>query len=237
MASQVKIAPSILSADFGRLCDEVQAVEAAGADWIHADVMDGRFVPQLTIGPLVVEWVRRCTELPLDCHLMVDDPDPLIAQFQHAGAASVSVHVETCHHLHRTIDAIRRAEMSPGVVLNPATPLNTLEEILPDVDFVLIMSVNPGWGGQHFIPAVFAKLAELRRRIQERNLNITIQVDGGVNLKTIRQAVQSGATNLVAGSAVFTGKSGVDASRETVVDEYQKNLEALLAEATADQFV
>lgn len=204
MASQVKIAPSILSADFGRLCDEVQAVEAAGADWIHADVMDGRFVPQLTIGPLVVEWVRRCTELPLDCHLMVDDPDPLIAQFQHAGAASVSVHVETCHHLHRTIDAIRRAEMSPGVVLNPATPLNTLEEILPDVDFVLIMSVNPGFSGQAFIPAVERKVARLKQMIDERGLAIDIEVDGGIKTSNAAAVVKAGATILVAGSAIFS---------------------------------
>ncbi len=197
------IAPSILSADFSRLGEEIRTVEAAGADWIHIDVMDGHFVPNITMGPLVVEAVRRVTKLPLDVHLMIATPDRYIADFARAGADLIAVQVETCVHLHRSVQLIREAGVRPGVVLNPATPLATIEWVLADVDFVLVMSVNPGFGGQQFIPSSLEKIAQLRMMIQTRGLSTLIQVDGGVNAGTIAAVAAAGADVFVAGSAIF----------------------------------
>lgn len=197
------IAPSILSADVTRLGEEIRAVEAAGADWIHADVMDGHFVPNITFGPMVVEAVRRVTRLPIDVHLMITAPERYIAEFAQAGATYICVHQETCLHLNRTVRLIRDAGARPGVVLNPATPVETLEWVLEYLDFVLIMSVNPGFGGQAFIPNTIAKIAALRRMITEKGLNTLIEVDGGVSERTIAGIAAAGADVFVAGSAVF----------------------------------
>jgi ribulose-phosphate 3-epimerase len=200
------IAPSILSADFSTLGDEIKAVEAAGADWIHADVMDGHFVPNITIGPLIVEAVRRVTDLPIDVHLMIENPDKYIAAFAEAGAAYISVQVETCIHLNRTVQLIKDCGAKAGVVLNPSTPLANLEWVLEDVDYVLIMSVNPGFGGQAFIPSSLDKIKKLRQQIQDLGLSLLIQVDGGVNVKTIADIASAGADVFVAGSAIFGSK-------------------------------
>lgn len=197
------IAPSILSADFTRLKEEIQAVEAAGADWIHADIMDGHFVPNLTFGPMVVEAVRRATGLPIDVHLMISEPDRYISDFAKAGATCISVHAETCTHLNRTVQLIRDSGARPGVVLNPATPVEALRWILEYLDFVLVMSVNPGFGGQRFIPNSIAKITLLRTMISERGLNTLIEVDGGVSPQTIADIAAAGADVFVAGSAIF----------------------------------
>jgi ribulose-phosphate 3-epimerase len=197
------IAPSILSADFSRLGEEIRAVEAAGADWIHIDVMDGHFVPNITMGPLVVAAVRRVTCLPLDVHLMIAAPERYIADFARAGADLIAVQVEACAHLHRCIQLIREAGVKAGVVLNPATSLGTLEWVLEAVDFVLVMSVNPGFGGQQFIQSSLEKITRLREMIQSRGLSTLIQVDGGVNAGTIAAIAAAGADVFVAGSAIF----------------------------------
>jgi ribulose-phosphate 3-epimerase len=203
----VKIAPSILSADFGRLSDEVKAIEQAGADFVHVDVMDGRFVPNLTIGPLVVEAVKRATSLPLDVHLMIVEPEKYIGDFAKAGASIITVHQETCPHLHRTLQQIRAAGAKPSVVLNPSTPLSAIEEVLGDVEQVLLMSVNPGFGGQAFIPSTVDKVRRLRSMLEARGLSdVDIEVDGGINADTAKQVVAAGATVLVAGNAVFKAK-------------------------------
>lgn len=199
------IAPSILSADFARLGEEIRAVEAAGADWIHVDVMDGRFVPNITFGPVMVEAARRITRLPLDVHLMIEDPDRYIPEFARAGASTIAVHVETCPHLHRTLSLIRDSGAQPGIVLNPATPVGALEWIIADVDLVLVMSVNPGFGGQAFIPASLDKLRAVRRLIASKGLRTLIEVDGGVSVKTIAAIASAGADVFVAGSAIFGG--------------------------------
>lgn len=200
------IAPSILSADFANLGSEVGAVQAAGADWIHVDVMDGHFVPNITMGPLVVEAVRRSTTLPVDVHLMIANPDNYIAEFAKAGADYISVHAETCPHLHRSIHLIKENGAKAGVVLNPSTHLASLEWVLEDLDFVLIMSVNPGFGGQKFIPSSLEKIRCLRAMIQDNGLSTLIQIDGGVNRHTVADIVDAGADVLVAGSAVFGSK-------------------------------
>ena len=200
---KVQIAPSILSADFGRLAAEVKAVEDAGADVIHVDVMDGHFVPNITLGPLIVKAIKPVTTLPLDCHLMISDPDSYIEAFASAGADWITVHVEACTHLHRTIQAIKALGVKAGAVLNPATPLSMLDYVLEDLDLVLLMSVNPGFGGQGFIPSALRKIRELKAIIQDRGLDIPIEVDGGVNLKTIRDVAAAGAEICVAGSAVY----------------------------------
>jgi ribulose-phosphate 3-epimerase len=198
-----RIAPSILSADFGRLEEEVQAVEAAGADYIHIDVMDGHFVPNITIGPVVVEAVRKITRLPLDVHLMIQNPDRYIPNFAKAGADILSVHVETCPHLQRTVTQIREFSVKPSVVLNPATPLTFLENIMAEVDWVLIMSVNPGFGGQKFIPGALDKIKRLRQMIVQRGLQVEIEVDGGITPDNVGEVCRAGADIVVAGSAIY----------------------------------
>ena len=197
------IAPSILSADFTRLGEEISAVAQAGADVIHIDVMDGHFVPNITIGPLVVKAVRRITDLPLDVHLMIENADAYLEDFAKAGADWITVHVETGYHLHRTIHRIKELGKKAGAVLNPATPLTSLEEILPDLDLVMLMTVNPGFGGQSFIESSLTKIARLKKMIDERGLAVGIEVDGGVSPQTIGAIAAAGANIFVAGSAVF----------------------------------
>ena len=206
MTNRILIAPSILSSDFGRLAEEVKAIEAAGADYVHVDVMDGRFVPNLTIGPVVVEAVRKATALPLDVHLMIVEPEKYLEAFAKAGATVLTVHVEACTHLHRTVEQIRDLGVRPSVVLNPATSLTAVEEILPEVEMVLLMSVNPGFGGQRFIRSTLEKIRRLRAQIEERNLKVDIEVDGGVNAQTAKEVIAAGANVLVAGSYVFGSK-------------------------------
>ena len=203
MMQRYLIAPSILSADFSRLGEEVRAVTAAGADVIHVDVMDGHFVPNITIGPLVVKAVRKVTELPLDVHLMIENPERYLEDFAQAGADWITVHVETGYHLHRTVHRIKELGKKAGVVLNPATPLAMVEHLLADVDLVMLMSVNPGFGGQSFIPATLPKIRRLREMITERGLPTGIEVDGGISPETLPGAVAAGANIFVAGSAVF----------------------------------
>jgi len=198
----IKIAPSILSADFAALAEEIAKVEDA-ADLLHIDVMDGQFVPNLTLGPLVVEAIARRTRLPLDVHLMIEAPERFIDAFARAGAATLTVHVETCPHLHRTLQQIRDAGATPGVSLNPATPLSALELVLDEVGLVLLMSVNPGFGGQRFIPSALGKIAELAARLRALPNPPELEVDGGITPENCRQVAAAGATILVAGSAVF----------------------------------
>lgn len=199
----IKISPSILSADFSRLGEDVQAVDRAGADYIHIDVMDGHFVPNITIGPLVVDALRKVTDKPLDVHLMIENPDLYIPDFAKAGADIITVHQEAVPHLHRTVQLIKSLGKKAGVSLNPATPVETLDVILDELDLVLIMSVNPGFGGQSFIPSALDKISALRKRITERGLSTELEVDGGVKIDNIREVVAAGADVLVAGSAVF----------------------------------
>jgi ribulose-phosphate 3-epimerase len=200
----IRIAPSILSADFGKLAAEVAAI--ASADYVHVDVMDGHFVPNLTIGPIVVEAVRRATKLPLDVHLMIEDADAWVAAYAKAGADIISVHAEACPHLHRTLHQIRDLGKKPSVVLNPATPLEAIEWVLRDVDQVLIMSVNPGFGGQSFIPSALEKIVQLRRRIDDKGYTVDIEVDGGIKLDNIAAVAAAGANVFVSGSGVFGTK-------------------------------
>lgn len=199
----IKIAPSILAADFAKLGEEITEVEQAGADMIHIDVMDGHFVPNITMGPLVVDAVRPITKLPLDVHLMIENPDTYIEQFANAGADYITVHVEACPHLHRTLQLIRSHGVKSGVVLNPHTPVESILQVLNEVDMVLFMTVNPGFGGQQFIESVLFKVKQLADIIKERNLSIDIQIDGGVDEHTISSCVEAGANVLVAGSAIF----------------------------------
>ena len=199
----IKVAPSILSADFARLAEDIAKVEAAGADWLHIDVMDGHFVPNLTIGAPVVSAIRKVTRLPLDVHLMVTNPAELISSFVAAGADRLTVHVEAEPHLHRLVNRIRELGVSPGVALNPATPIGTLEEILSEVDMILVMSVNPGFGGQQFIHASLSKIQRLKSQIAKLDHPVLIEVDGGINEINAAQVAQAGADVLVAGSAVF----------------------------------
>ena len=213
------IAPSILSADFSKLGDEIKSVEEAGADWIHVDVMDGHFVPNITIGPLVVEAARHVTSLPIDVHLMIENPDRYIKDFAKAGADLISVQVEACVHLNRTIQMIKESGLRAGAVLNPSTPLSSIEWIMEDVDFIMIMSVNPGFGGQDFIPNSLDKVGALRRIIRDRGLATLIEIDGGVNEKTIKNLSDAGVDVFVAGSAIFKSpdyKKTIDKFRELI---------------------
>jgi ribulose-phosphate 3-epimerase len=213
------IAPSILSADFAKLGDEVRAVESAGADWIHVDVMDGHFVPNITMGPIVVQAVKTITSLPIDVHLMIENPDDYIPDFAKAGATHIAVQVETCIHLNRSIQFIQELGKRAGAVLNPSTPLSSLEWVLEYLDYVVIMSVNPGFGGQSFIENSLKKIRALRGMIQERGLSTLIQIDGGVNEKTIADISAAGVDVFVSGSAIFGStdyKKTIDGYREKI---------------------
>jgi ribulose-phosphate 3-epimerase len=216
----IELAPSILSADFARLAEEVRAASEGGGSVIHVDIMDGHFVPNLTIGPAVVRSLRKATKLPLDCHLMIENPDQFIADFAEAGADWISVHQEACRHLNRTLHLIKSHDCLSGVVINPATPVDTLAEVLDMVDYVLVMSVNPGFGGQKFIPSTLHKLRELAEIRGQQRLNFRIEVDGGISLDTVADVVRAGAEILVAGNAVFGG------------GDPRKNAQALLKAAT-----
>ncbi len=207
---QLKLAPSILSADFARLGEQVREAIQGGADWIHVDVMDGHFVPNLTMGPLVVKALRPLTEVPLDVHLMISQPDRLIPAFAEAGADHITVHVEACPHLHRTVELIHRLGKKAGVAINPATPVHLLEEILPFVDIVLVMSVNPGFGGQQYIPTSTHKITRVRAMLDALGRSeVELEVDGGIGPENAAEVVRAGATVLVAGSAVFNDRATV----------------------------
>jgi ribulose-phosphate 3-epimerase len=200
---QLKIAPSILSADFSRLKDEIQAVELAGADWLHVDVMDGHFVPNITIGPVVVEWVRKVTDIPLDVHLMITDPDKYAPEFIKAGANWVSVHPDTCPNPNATLDTIRSLGAKASAVVNPDVPLERVEGCLRDADMILMMTVFPGFGGQAFIPEVLPKIEQVRKLIDARNLPILVEADGGIKVDNIARVVGAGAEIIVSGSGIF----------------------------------
>ena len=210
----IKIAPSILAADFAKLGQEVKEVEAAGAELIHIDVMDGHFVPNISFGAIALEAIRPLSTLPMDVHLMIENPDQYIEQFAKAGADYITVHVEACRHLHRTIQLIRSYGVKPGVVLNPHTPIETIQHILEDVDMVLFMTVNPGFGGQKFIESVVPKVEALSKIIKVRGLNIEIEIDGGINAETIVPCAKAGATVFVAGSAIYSKEDRAQALQE-----------------------
>jgi ribulose-phosphate 3-epimerase len=207
----MRIAPSLLAADFTALRDELASIEAGGADWVHVDVMDGRFVPNITIGPFIVEAVRRATSLPLDVHLMIVEPERYVEDFVKAGASTVGIHAETCPHLHRSVAQIREAGARAAVALNPATPAAAVEAVLGDIDQVLVMTVNPGFGGQKFIESTLPKIEQLRRWIDDRDLDVAIEVDGGIGPETIARAARAGADVFVAGTAVFGAPDRGDA--------------------------
>lgn len=216
---EVRIAPSILASDFGRLADQVVEAEEAGVDWIHVDVMDGHFVPNITIGPAITEAVRRATQLPVDVHLMIEAPDRYIQAFADAGADYLTVHQETCPHLHRTIQRIRAAGVRPGVAVNPATPVESVAAILPDIDLLLVMSVNPGFGGQAFIPSALGRLARARELLDACGGEDTaLEVDGGIDATTAPGVARAGADVLVAGSAIYGHPRGVAAGVSAIRD-------------------
>jgi len=212
------IAPSILSADFTRLGEELTAIEQAGADWIHIDVMDGQFVPNITYGPIIVDACKRASDLVLDVHLMIEKPDLMIPEFARAGADYISVHQETCPHLHRSLQLIKSFNVKAGVALNPATPLSSIKWVVDQLDFVLIMSVNPGFGGQKFIESSIEKINTLSLLLKEKKSSAIIQVDGGINKQTIKSVSRAGATSFVAGSAIFNTEN----YKETILELRQQ---------------
>jgi len=223
MAAKIKLAPSILSADFGRLGEQVVEATRAGADYIHVDVMDGHFVPNITVGPLVVAAIRPHTTLPLDVHLMIESPEKYIQQFAQAGANIITVHVEVCPHLHRVVESIKELGVKAGVSLNPSSPLTAVDEVLSALDLVLLMSVNPGFGGQQFIEGTVGKIARLRRRLDELGLAAELEVDGGINAEIAPRVAKAGARVLVAGAAVFNKKENVSQA----LGRIRKNLRKL----------
>ena len=215
------IAPSILSADMTRLGDQVREAADGGADWIHIDVMDGRFVPNITFGPMIVDAVRRVTDLPIDVHLMIVEPERHLQTFADAGTNHITVHYETCPHIHRTLQSIREKGMSPGLVINPGTPITTLRELTHTTDSVLIMTVNPGFGGQAFIETMLDKIRRTQHMLNETGSDAFIQVDGGISAETIHKVYQAGATNFIAGSAVFKHDQGIPAGIQALRDALQ----------------
>ena len=215
-----KIAPSILSADFTKLGEEIKAVEEAGADYIHIDVMDGRFVPNITVGPMIVEAARKATDLPLDVHLMIESPEMYIDDFVKVGSDLITVHVETVTHLHRLLEVIRDAGVKAGAALNPATPLSSIDYVLRHLDMVVLMTVNPGFGGQSFIPEVLPKISELKKITAQKGIEVDIEVDGGINVKNIAQAAQAGANVFVAGNAIFSSRDYTE-----TISMMRKNIE------------
>lgn len=219
----IKLAPSILSADFARLGEQVKEAEAAGADYIHVDVMDGHFVPNLTMGPVVVAAIRPITRLPLDVHLMIETPEKYLGDFADAGADIITVHQEACTHLHRIVEQIKGLNKRAGVAINPATPIGTLEEILPFIDLVLVMTVNPGFGGQSFVETMPQKIAATRKMIDARGLKVELEVDGGIHPQTAPRAVSAGARVLVAGSAIFNEHESVAQAIKNLRDSITKN--------------
>jgi ribulose-phosphate 3-epimerase len=210
----MKIAPSILSADFSRLKDEIQAVEAAGADWLHVDVMDGHFVPNITIGPVVVEWVRKVTAIPVDVHLMITDPDKYAPEFIKAGADWVSIHPDTCKNPNATLNRIHELGVKASVAVNPDVPLSKVENCISDIDMILMMTVFPGFGGQAFIPNVLSKIEEVRKLIDQRNRSILIEVDGGIKVENIARVVQAGGEVIVSGSGIFKTSNYAETIRQ-----------------------
>ncbi|MBO8176484.1 ribulose-phosphate 3-epimerase [Aeribacillus pallidus] len=221
----IKIAPSILSANFAKLGEEIVDVERGGADYIHVDVMDGHFVPNITLGPQIVEAIRPITKLPLDVHLMIEQPDRYLDSFAKAGADYISVHVEACSHLHRTIQHIKSLGVKAGVVLNPHTPVEMIQHIIHDVDLVLLMTVNPGFGGQSFIQTVLPKIRQVKHFVDQNGLDVEIEVDGGVNEQTAKLCVEAGANVLVAGSAVYNQENrakAIDAIRQSALSALNK---------------
>ena len=222
MAAKIKLAPSILSADFGRLGEQVIEATRAGADYIHVDVMDGHFVPNITVGPLVVAAIRPYTNLPLDVHLMIESPEKYIQQFVQAGANIITVHVEVCPHLHRVVESIKELGVKAGVSLNPSTPLAAVDEVLSALDLVLLMSVNPGFGGQQFIESTVGKIARLRRRLDELGLAAELEVDGGINAEIAPRVAKAGAQVLVAGAAVFNKKESVSQALGRIRENLRK---------------
>ena len=237
-SASIRIAPSILSADFGRLAEEVRAVTTAGADWIHVDVMDGRFVPNITLGPVVVEAVRKATTLPIDVHLMIVEPERYVADFAAAGADIISVHVEASPHLHRTLQQIRALGKKAGVVLNPHTSEETIKYVLTECDLVLVMSVNPGFGGQKFISNVIPKIAAIREMAEALRVHVDIEVDGGIGVGTAGRVTRAGAGVLVAGNAVFGATKGLqEPTFEERVAKYSEAIMAIRSDAANSEKV